>query len=208
VADESDVLDSVVLDEPVDVGNDDENSSSGASPTTGRIELSGAASSARSSGSSVVSFNLTNVDETSLNGPALRIESVPEDWTITAREDAGATWKASERTWLWLSLAGNATKSPTVTLSVPETASTGTYYVNATALGPATSGTTNVTVEVSDRSPVSVVAGSDDRVSLTEVQSGIQRWSNGKTVGSTGETLSVTQVQQLIRAWARGTPVS
>lgn len=53
------------------------------------------------------------------------------------------------------------------------------------------------------------VSGSDDEISLTEIQTAINWWAEGSEVPDTGgETISLSKVQSLINAWAEGTTVA
>jgi hypothetical protein len=49
------------------------------------------------------------------------------------------------------------------------------------------------------------IAGSDDTISVTELQRAIQYWSTGQAVpGTNGKAIGVTKIRELIRIWANG----
>lgn len=53
------------------------------------------------------------------------------------------------------------------------------------------------------------VSGSDDEISLSEIQGAINWWAENTKVPDTGgETMSLSKMQSLINAWAEGTTVS
>jgi hypothetical protein len=49
----------------------------------------------------------------------------------------------------------------------------------------------------------------DDRISLDEIQRGIDQWTTGAEVpGTGGETISLDEIKRLIDIWATGEPIS
>jgi len=94
-----------------------------------------------------------------------------------------------------------------VTVTPPENDSRfrgGTYERNVTV-------TTDdrITVTLSGTCVADAVSGSNDEISLQEIQKAIDRWATDAEVpGTGGETISLSGIQGLIDAWAKGTLVS
>jgi hypothetical protein len=69
--------------------------------------------------------------------------------------------------------------------------------------------TATVTVSVPPVCPEAAVSGSDDTISLAEIQAAIDWWADDTAIpGTDGRTIGLSELQELIDAWATNTPVS
>jgi hypothetical protein len=151
---------------------------------------------------------VSKAENSTTTGPVARVEYSPTSPSVneTVTFDAsGSTVSEGEiQTFEW-DLDGDGTIDASGNRVNVTFASAGDHAVTLTVTG--TSGetnSTNATVSVSQKtaSPVDVIAGPDQKPSLTEVQRGIQLWASGDPVPGTGSTLSLSDVQGLIQAWA------
>ncbi|WP_299268347.1 NEW3 domain-containing protein [Halorientalis sp.] len=96
-------------------------------------------------------FTLTNTGE---NETAYLVNAtLPDGWEIVDRNDDGGNWQASDSEWLYLSIEPGVTKSPSLTVSVPEGASGGTAEIRSVVTNTddeQASAARAVTVEVDD----------------------------------------------------------
>jgi hypothetical protein len=77
-----------------------------------------------------VSFSLTNTGNND-SSYILNVDQIPDDWEIVDREDDGGTWKETNTRWLYQTIEPDETKSPSLTLKIPDDEDTGDYTVSA-----------------------------------------------------------------------------
>lgn len=114
-------------------------------------------------GGVVVTFEITNTGEV----PAALIISVDDQspYSIESREDDGGIWSAVKQSWLFQTVEPGESRSPSLTLSVPETASGGEHTIAAECLTTGgVQGADSVTIETITNSPPTADAGADQRV--------------------------------------------
>jgi len=101
-----------------------------ASPAAGADSLSINAPGTAASGTTVtLSFSMTNMGER--GGARILDVSMPEGWTIVDRTDDGGSWKPGERKWLFQTVDAGDSRTPAVTVRIPDDAS-GSETVTAT----------------------------------------------------------------------------
>ena len=98
--------------------------------TGGSVSSSGP-NSANPGDQVTVSLELTNSgDEDSSH--YLEVDK-PASWDIVSRDDDGADWSSARQTWSWDVIRAGQSKNPSITLTIPEDAESGTYEVRGTA---------------------------------------------------------------------------
>ena len=98
--------------------------------TGGSVSSSGP-NSANPGDQVTVSLELTNTgDEDSSH--YLEVDK-PASWDIVSRDDDGADWSSARQTWSWDVIRAGQSKNPSITLTIPEDAESGTYEVRGTA---------------------------------------------------------------------------
>lgn len=126
------------------------------------------------------------------------------DWSASP----SATYRETERQWLFLSVA-DRTATVEYTVRVPASATAGTRYQfdgEVSATDRAVTAVEGDTTLVVRRCPASAAAGEDDRLDLREVQQAVGAWADGEPVA--GETLSLRTIQRLVGLWADGEDVT
>ena len=139
--------DSAAKDVTVEAGSDDSGGeANGTEPATTSID---GPSAVQASENVTYTFELTNTGDNE-SGYLLNA-TVPDGWVIVDRADDGGNWQDSDHEWLYLPIEPGATKSPSLTVSVPESASEGTVEIASLVSntdGEQDTATQAVTVEV------------------------------------------------------------
>jgi archaellum component FlaG (FlaF/FlaG flagellin family) len=73
-------------------------------------------------GSVTVTLTVENTGQERSVGPVVRLDSLPEGWTVANQTSENATYRSSTREWLWRGLDPGATGEATATLSAPGSA--------------------------------------------------------------------------------------
>lgn len=184
---------------------DDEESDGGT--TTDPLSLSISTTSATPGENTTISFNVTNQNGTELSGVAIDIESIPNNWSTVDRSDNDGTWQSDGMTWLWLSVPDGESRTPSITLHIPNDSQLKDYPIEANASdSEGHSAQANATISVTEGQSIEQAIAGDDRViSIAEIQEAIQLWQNNEAVpGTNGKTISLQKIQQLIQTWASG----
>jgi PKD repeat protein len=119
----------------------------------GSAELSATRNTTAPDGQATVTFELTNTGSEA--GGYILALSLPDGFGVAETSDAGGTWNAEESKWLYQTIDAGASKSPSVTLSVPADA-TGDYAIEGTvktADGVASNATAVIAVESDNEAP-------------------------------------------------------
>ena len=149
-----------------------------------------------------VSFTLTNTGENE-TGFILNV-SLPTNWTIQSRDDAGGTWNDDENKWLWQRIASGENIKPNLTVAVPKTEN-GTYKIPAEALNSdSVVATTNATIRVADNLTIAeaIDDNNDGQISDFEVLEAINYWRTAADVpGTGGKSIGDLKILELIELW-------
>lgn len=199
----------IAFDRPNASDSQSSNDSSGSSTAGDPISFDVSNTTTARNSTVTVKFNLTNTNDTSLSGPAVKVTDYPSNWTIASHEDAGSTYSDSSGipTWLFLSVSAGASKQPTMTFNVPNSTESGDYTVTGqaqTADGFTVNASATVTVSESGaRTIEDEIAGEDESIGIVDIQRAIRLWANDKAVPNTGgKTIGIVKIQSLIQQWA------
>lgn len=99
----------------------------------GNLVLDGTDASATAGGTVQVTFEITNRGTRTSNGSAIDIGALPAGWRVMGTQSEGGTVRESALQWVWLQVGASESVSSSVTLAVPDNASTGNYTIQASA---------------------------------------------------------------------------
>jgi uncharacterized membrane protein len=144
-----------------------------------------------------IPVTLSNNGDSQINGPAVKVESMPSEWSVISESSDGGTWKDATNTWTWMSIQENSTISPSVTVQVPKDAEPGAYNISTEAILRGNSvDKATATVNIEENVEKEYDQDGDGKVNqISELQIAISDWS--KT-----DNLNLTQLQILIQKWA------
>jgi len=174
----------------------------------GNISISGTTDTAEPGENVTVTFTATN-NRTSEVGYIVNVTDIPEGFSIVDRTDDGGTWNAGETKWLWQTVDAGASKTPSITLSIPEDAN-GTYAVEADILdNEAVKDSTRVEFTTCLSIPAVIDENDDNEVGDFEILTAIEHWRNNEEVPRTcGKTIGDFQILDLIEIWRNNEQIS
>jgi len=159
-----------------------------------------------------------------LNGLGLD-ENLPQGWTITPVENAGATYHSSAVQWLFVKkVPAGSVKTIIYDVAVPSDAALKIYNVsgNIGSASPdfemAVGGENQV--EITDRLPISWVVSRwdtqndqfdiqlSDKITFDQIQQAVAWWLGGQTIENTGgAVIDLKAMEGLVAYWLTDTPV-
>lgn len=80
-----------------------------------------------------VRLMLLNRGNTTFDAPIVNVGQFPANWTVVNHTSDGGRYRDGSREWLWQYLGPEKKVRPTLTVSIPENATGGTYTLTATA---------------------------------------------------------------------------
>lgn len=88
------------------------------------LELQTTVQDGSSADRATIAITLRNVGETTSVAPVVRLESLPEGYTVVNQTSDAGTYRDSTREWLWLALEPGETAEATVTVETEGTGGT------------------------------------------------------------------------------------
>ncbi|WP_424016186.1 PQQ-binding-like beta-propeller repeat protein (plasmid) [Halorientalis pallida] len=159
-----------------------------------------------------VAVNVTISPNVTVDGLTFS-EDLPTGFQIISESTSpGATYNEAETDWFWESGQPGETYHVNYTVNVPTNATFGESFRFkgvASAYNQTPTPTTGTNTLRITACPDRVVAGSDRRISLSELQRAAHWWQTQTIVPDTGdERLSLSQLQRLVHKWKRNETVS
>ena len=152
-------------------------------------------------------------------------ENLPDGWTITPVDSAGAAYHPGETQWLFVSkVPAGTVKTIVYDVTVPSDTELGIYSVNGN-ISSASPGFEMAVggenqVEITDRLPISWVIARwdtqndrfdiqlDDYITFDQIQQAVAWWLEGQVIENTGDAvIDLKTMEELVAYWLTDTPV-
>ncbi len=148
----------------------------------------------------IVRINTNIIQPLSLN------ESIPTGWNITRIYDDADVFKNNTNEWMWSKVNPGTIKLVIYTITVPDNAPTGRYYINGTIDnedGKAATVSGDNTIIMLDILEYYRKMGDDpNKVETTDLLKAMNDWRNGITPPEFAHPITNEELEELIEEWA------